>query len=256
MNRERALELLPDFALDLLDDAEAAELRALIDNDPELRGELQVYLQAGEALSFGGAEPEVPAEVQERIAAGTRAKIAALQAAGGASDIATPSAPIPFPQRAAEPSAKVITGPWRAIAVAAAAASFVLAIGLVAVAFAWLDARDDVDRLEGQLAARAIELPLSGEGVSGTIYVAANFQSGVARLSGLPPAPAEHHYQLWSEGPFGSRSAADFIGTEEGELLVELPALPNDMTRMFVTIEPDGATGEEPTGPEVMSTPQ
>ena len=252
MNRERALELLPDFALDLLDEDEATELRALVETDPEMRQELQVYLQADEALALGGPPPAVPAEVQARIAAGTRAKIAAIQA--GAAAIAPE--PIPLRERAKESPAKVIIGPWRAIAVGAAAAAFVLALGLVAVAFAWLDARDDVDRLEGQLAARAIELPLSGEGVSGTIYVASSFESGVARLTGLPPAPAEHHYQLWSEGPFGSRSAADFVGTEDGELLVELPALPNDMTRMFVTIEPDGATGQEPTGPEVMSTPK
>ena len=252
MNHERALELLPDFALDLLDESEAMELRDYIAQNPELRGELQVYLQAGEALSFGGAEQAVPADVQARIAAGTRAKIAALQ------DVApsTASQPIQFPQTQERRPSNVVVGPWRAIAVGAAAAAFVMAIGLVAVAFAWLDARDDVDELEGQLAARAIELPLSGEGVSGTINVASNFESGVARLAGLPPAPAEHHYQLWSEGPFGARSAADFVGTEEGELLVQLPALPNDMTRMFVTIEPDGATGEEPTGPEVMSTPQ
>lgn len=252
MNRERALELLPDFALDLLEQDEAEELRALIERDAELRDELQVYLQADEALAFGGPEPEVPADVAARIAAGTRAKIAGLTPP----EAASPPEPLPFPANETRRPSNITVGPWRAIAVGAAAAAFVLAIGLVAVAAAWLDARDNVDRLEGQLAARAIELPLSGDGVSGTIYVASNFGSGVARLNGLPPAPAEHHYQLWSEGPFGSRSAADFVGTEEGELLVELPALPNDMTRMFVTIEPDGATGEEPTGPEVMSTPQ
>ncbi|HMO95292.1 MAG TPA: anti-sigma factor [Tepidiformaceae bacterium] len=245
MNRERAFELLPDFALNLLDDEEAAELRAYIESDPEARAELQVFLQASEALAFGGAEPAVPDEVRARIAAGTREKIDALS--GG---------PAARPLSVQRQASNVVVGPWRAIAVGAAAAAFLMAIGLVAVAVAWLDARDEVDRLEGQLAARAIELPLSGDGVSGTIYVASNFQSGVARLQGLPPAPAEHHYQLWSEGPFGSRSAADFVGTEEGELLVELPALPNDMTRMFVTIEPDGATGTAPTGPEVMSTPR
>jgi hypothetical protein len=28
------------------------------------------------------------------------------------------------------------------------------------------------------------------------------------------------------------------------------------MTRMFVTLEPDGATGDRPQGPEVMSSPR
>jgi hypothetical protein len=130
-----------------------------------------------------------------------------------------------------------------------------MAVGLTAVTISWLNARDDVDRLEGQLAARALELPLSGDSAQGTIYVAADFGSGVARFTGLPTAPSQHHYQIWSEGPDGPTSAADFTGND-GELFVQLPALPREMTRMFVTIEPDGISGSLPSGPEVLTTPR
>lgn len=241
MNHNHAQELLADFALDLLEAGEAAQVERHVAGCDVCRADLQVFLQAGEALAISPAPAELPAGTEARIAAGVRERIATLPR--------TLSSVTPLQVRT-----KVIPGPWRAIAVGAAAAALLLAIGLTAVSMAWLDARDDRDRLEGQLAARAIELPLSGDGASGVIYVAADFKSGVATFAGLAPAPAQHHYQVWSEGPYGARSAADFTGST-GTLLVPLPELPKEMTRMFVTIEPDGAGGQAPTGPEVLSTP-
>ncbi len=182
-------------------------------------------------------EVQLPSGASERIASGVARRIGSQ------------ARPI------SQTRGQLVIGPWRNIALGTAAAVLLLAIGLTTVTIAWLGARDDVDRLEGQLSARAIELPLSGDGAQGTIYVAADFGSGVARFSGLPVAPSQHHYQIWSEGPDGAKSAADFTGTD-GELLVRLPALPKEMTRMFVTIEPDGADGQSPTGPEVMTTPR
>jgi hypothetical protein len=235
MTHEQAQELLADFALGLLDSGEHAAVQAHVQDCGECRADLQEFLRAGEALAIAPLEAELPFGAAERIAAGVRAKL--------------------DPRRPQGVPSNVIVGPWRNIALGAAAGVFLLAVGLTAVTIAWLDARDEADRLEGQLAARAIELPLMGDGVSGTIYVASNFASGVARFTGLAEAPAQHHYQLWSEGPYGAKSAADFTGSN-GELLVQLPELPKEMTRMFVTLEPDGATGAAPTGPEVLSTPR
>lgn len=236
MNHDQAQELLADFALSLLDSEEAAELATHLETCGECLSDLQLFLQAGDALALATEDIPLPVGAMERIRTGVRSQL-------------HPASP-----PVAHASTKVVTGPWRMAALATAAAVLVLAVGLTAVSIAWLDARDDVDRLNDQLAARAIELPLRGDGASGTIYVAANFQGGVARLSGLPAAPEQHHYQIWSEGPQGPVPAAGFTGSE-GELLVELPALPKEMTRMFVTIEPDGGTLSTPTGPEVLSTP-
>ncbi|MGE0599730.1 MAG: anti-sigma factor [Dehalococcoidia bacterium] len=235
MNHDEVQELLADFALGLVDEPEAGLVRQHLEECAICRDDLQLFLEAGEALALSPDDIPLPPGARERIASGVAARIG------------------PRPQPA-QVSRQIIIGPWRNIALGTAAAVLLLAIGLTSVTIAWLNARDDVDRLEGQLAARAIELPLSGDGAEGTIYVAADFGSGVARFSGLPVAPAEHHYQIWSEGPDGAKSAADFTGSD-GELLVQLPALPKEMTRMFVTIEPDGAAGQAPTGPEVMTTP-
>jgi anti-sigma-K factor RskA len=242
MEHSQAIDLLADFAIDLLEPEEAAAVRAHVESCADCRAELQVYLQAGDALAIGVEPVELGGGVPERIAAGVRARVTAA-----------PAAPRPPLQVVARTD--VVPRQWRTMALASAAAVLVLAVGLAVSVNGWIGAQDDADRLEQELQARALELPLSGEGAQGTIYVSSDFKSGVARFTGLPPAPAEHHYQVWSEGPFGERSATDFLG-QEGDLLVELPELPNDMTRMFVTIEPDGASGDRPTGPEVLSTPK
>lgn len=240
MNLETARELLPDYALGLLEPDEAAAVEHLLASEPGLRAELQQYLHAAEALAFAYEPAELPPGAAERIAAGVRQRIAAASA---------PLAePIPFRPRPA------IT-PWRAIALASAAASLVLAVGLAAALIAWLDARSETDRLRDELAARPLQLPIAGDGAAGAIFVAPDFSYGLLVLRGLPPAPQGHHYQLWSEGPYGARSAADFEGAQ-GPLVVQLPELPREMTRMFVTLEPDGAGGDRPQGPEVLSTPR
>jgi anti-sigma-K factor RskA len=242
MEHSQANELLADFAIDLLEPEEAAAVRAHVEGCAECRADLQVYLQAGDALALGVEPVALAPGAEERIAAGVRARITAPQAVSGQ--------PLQV-----VPRTDVVPRQWRTMALASAAAVLVLAVGLAISVNGWIGAQDDADRLTQELQARALELPLTGEGAQGTIYVSSNFKSGVAHFTGLPPAPAEHHYQVWSEGPFGERSATDFVG-QAGDLLVELPELPNDMTRMFVTIEPDGATGDRPTGPEVLTTPK
>ncbi len=237
MNRVQALELLPEYALGLLDPAEAAELERLLAADPALRAELQPFLQAAEALAHGYTEEPLPAGAAQRIAAGVRTRL-------------QPPTPIPFP-----PPPPAARTPWRAIALASAAAVLLLTVGLAAALIAYLDARDDAENLRAQLASRAIELPLSGDGARGAVYVSSDFSFAILRIVGLPEAPQGHHYQVWSEGPYGARSAADFEGAS-GELIVRLPSLPRDMTRMFVTLEPDDAAGDRPRGPEVMSSPR
>jgi len=237
MNRDQAFDLLPEYALGLLEPGEAESLERLLAADAELRAALQPLLQAAEALAHGYEEQPLPPDAADRIAAGVRARI-------------QPREPIPLRRPAR-------TGtPWRLVALASAAAVLVLAVGLAAAVIAYLNARSEADDLRAQLASRAIELPLAGDGARGAVFVASDFSFAVLRVVGLPPAPEGHHYQIWSEGPYGARSAADFEGAPGGELIVRLPSLPRDMTRMFVTLEPDGAAGDRPQGPEVMTSPR
>lgn len=235
MNRDQALDLLPDYALGLLDPVEAAEIERLLAADANLRAELQPLLQAAQALALSYQDTPLPAGAAQRIAQGVRSRI-------------QPTPPIPLRPRTP-------LAPWRLIALASAAAVLVLTIGLAAAAIAYLDARHEANNLRAQLSSRAIELPLRGDGARGAVYVSSDFSFAVLRIVGLPEAPQGHHYQIWSEGPYGARSAADFEGSSSGELVLRLPELPRDMTRMFVTLEPDGATGDRPQGPEIMSSP-
>jgi len=244
MNHADAFELLGDYALGLLEPEEAHAVAEHMNGCEPCGDEARALGEAGEALSLSAEPVALPAGAEARIAAGVRARVAALSAPQ-----AEALPPNVTPMRARESSG------WRAMALGAAAGMLLLALGLTAVTIAWLDARADADDFEQKLAARAIELPLSGDGASGTIYVASDFSGGVARFTGLGPAPASHHYQVWSEGPGGAQAAADFTGSE-GDLLVRLPELPKEMTRMFVTLEPDGSTASSPTGPEVLTTPR
>jgi len=237
MNRDQALDLLPEYALGLLEPEEAEALERLLAADAGLRAALQPLLQAAEALAHGYEEQPLPPGAADRIAAGVRARL-------------QPPQPLPL-RRPARAGA-----PWRLVALASAAAVLVLAVGLAAAVIAYLDARSEADDLRAQLAARAIEIPLSGDGARGAVFVASDFSFAVLRVVGLPPAPEGHHYQVWSEGPYGARSAADFEGAPNGELIVRLPALPREMTRMFVTLEPDGAAGDRPQGPEILTSPR
>jgi anti-sigma factor RsiW len=239
-------DLLADYALGLLDDDEAVEVKRYLDSHPEAAEELRTYGEAAEALALGAEPVEQPAGLADRIRAGVAARLSEEPEAGASEP--------PAPTQIADRRRQEPPMPWRTYALGAAAAVLLLAIGLGASTIAWLNARDDASRLERQLASRPLELPLSGDGARGVIFVAANFEHGVAVFQDLGPAPAQHYYRVWSEGPEGFRPATDFEG-RAGEIYVELPALPRNMTRMFVTIEPDGVDPTTPTGPVVMSTP-
>lgn len=243
MDFDRARGLLPDYALGLLDEDEAAEVEAWVARSEELRQELAVYSEAGEALLLGVEPAELDAEMLERLAAGVRSRI----------DEGNRGHDSPEPRKVPGASAPRSVGRYRALA--AIAAVFVVGVGLAIAMATWSGGESDP---EGDTAGAALQLPLhgdSGEGQvsEGQIYVSADFGSGVAYFPNLAPAPNEHHYTLWSDGPGGPQKAASFQG-EGDELYVSLPALPREMTRMYVTVEADANPPALPTGPEVLST--
>jgi hypothetical protein len=247
MNAERPLDLLPDYALGLLDEDEAEAVRAAIAADPAAARELALLEDAAGALLLAAEPVDLPAGAFERITGGVAARIAA----GRAPRADDPPAPTPI--SAARRTGHRVIGGWQAFALASAAATLGLAVAFTVALLAWADVQDERDALRDQLQARSLELRLHGDQASGVILVQSDFGGGVVRIEGLPPAPNGHHYQVWSEGPGGPVPATSFQGTG-GEMVVALPALPRDMTRMFITIEPDGATGQAPQGPEVLAT--
>lgn len=238
MTSDEARELLADYALGLLDAEEAAAVEAAIEADGELREEARIYAQAAEAL-LASTEPVALPEggedrIRERVARETGASSSAQAVARRelAAGIAAPN-----------------VGYWRRLAIGAAALFVVSSIGLVA-ALATLLGEDGEPAAED---GGALELRLAGDAGSGAIYVSPGFDGGVAVIHGLRPAPEDHHYAVWSEGPDGHTRAGTFRDGN-GEVLVSLGALPEDMERMFVTLEADASDGRAPEGDVVLST--
>jgi Anti-sigma-K factor rskA len=234
MPDDEHLDALAEAALNLANPAEVRSARARAAGDPSLAAELALLDEAAEALALGWDDADAPPGLEERVLAAVRRQ--------------TGRAPAPmahFPRQR--------TASWRAIALAAAGLALVLAAGFVTSMLAWRDARDERDGLRAALQARSLQLELAGLTGHGTIYVNRDFSGGIATLSGIGPAAAGHHYQIWSEGPAGPVAASTFTVVSE-TTLVMLPALPQTMTRMFVTVEPDGAPADRPSGAEVLST--
>jgi hypothetical protein len=248
MSVERPLDLLPDYALGLLDEAEAEAVRAALATDPTAQAELAQLLDAADSLLLAAEPVELPEGALERITVGVAARVAAHEGDG-----ASPPPAAPTPITAARSARRATFGGWQAFALASAAATLALAVGFTVALLAWADVRDERDSLRDELQVRSLELRLSGDQASGVILVESDFSGGVVRIDGLPPAPNGHHYQVWSEGPAGPVAASSFQGTG-GQTFVALPPLPRDMTRMFVTVEPDGTTSDSPQGPEVLAT--
>lgn len=238
MDFDRARGLLPDYALGLLDEDEAAEVEAWLARSEELRDEVKVYSEAGEALLLGVEPAQLDAETLGRLTAGVRSRI---DEEGRHPD---------RPGRGNTPGASAPRRMGRYRALAAIAAVFVVGVGLAIVLATWNGGDSEPG---ANLVDTALQLPLHGDSGEGRIYVSADFGSGVAYFPDLPPAPNEHHYALWSDGPGGPQKAASFQG-EGDELYVSLAALPREMTRMYVTVEADANPPALPTGPEVLST--
>ncbi|MDZ7727209.1 MAG: anti-sigma factor [Dehalococcoidia bacterium] len=239
MTSDEARELLADYVLGLLEPEDAAAVDAAIAADPDLQAEARIYGQAAEALTASAEPTPLPPGGEERI----RERVA--REAGGEPELATNVARRELAAGIAAPD----VGYWRRIAMGAAALFILSSIGLVAALATLLGSDEEVDPGEPG----ALELQLAGESGGGAIYVSPGFDQGVALIHGLTPAPADHHYAVWSEGPEGHQRAGTFRA-EDGEVLVSFKALPETMDRMFVTLEADASDGKAPAGREILST--
>ncbi|WBL34975.1 hypothetical protein O0235_09225 [Tepidiforma flava] len=240
MNREQALELLPEYALGLLEPAEAAEVERLLAADPALRAELQPFLQAAEALAHGYDDVRpCPAGAADRIAAGVTAPGSSRR----------PPSPSPRLPRRPGPRGAPSPSPLAARCPRPRRRPRCRRHRLPRCA----RRRRQPPRPARQPRHRTPAQRSTAPAAPSTSPPTSPSPSSASSVS--PRRPEGHHYQIWSEGPYGARSAADFEGAS-GELIVRLPSLPRDMTRMFVTLEPDGAAGDRPQGPEVMTSPR
>ncbi|WP_288432624.1 anti-sigma factor [uncultured Deinococcus sp.] len=222
MNPDR--EQLLAYALGQLSPAEAAQVQARIDADPELRAEVQADRDALLALveTLDLAAAEVPPGAQERLLARLRAETAPVSGpAPGAPLRTVPGRPVA--------RSRSTTPLWTAAALAAA-----LAVGL------WLrPPADSLARYAAVPGAAAQALGPAGAPLGnlvrlpdGRVYVR------------LGQAPAQGRtYQLWRIAPGGAPVSLGVFGRD-----VLTASLPQG-TSVAVSVEPPGGSPQPTTTP-------
>ena len=158
-------------------------------------------------------------------------------------------------------------------ALLAAAALLLVAVGLGAGTFALLGRQRELEASRVALAAhlehrettlntllhaekdlRVIHLKaadtVKGPGIQ--FFWNEKMHSGVAHAFRLPPAPANHDYQLWAIVDGRATSVKVFDSDPDGHALVEsltLPPTSRGATAIYVTVEPDGGSTAPTTEP-------
>jgi len=239
-------ELLGAYALDAVDPDEAATVEAHLAGCPRCRAEVEAHREVASLLSTG-TTAAAPEGVWDRIAA----------------DLGEVPPPVPIEVALDRRRARAARAPVRTrgllTGVAAAAAVVVIAVmGVVLV-----DQRDDLDDLEGQVAAaqdggRLTELAgdpstrvvdLQGDADGARAFVGPDGDS-VLVATALPGLDGDRTYQLW--GLPGAGEEAVSLGLlggdpDESEFRVEA-----GITTLAITDEPGGGSPAPTSDPLVV----
>lgn len=245
MTKEEALDLIPLYAMGLLDATEAQALERFLaqEANSSLRAELQRYQAVTEALPLlvkSVPAPDLRASLQQRLVAQQS------------------------PQADATPPAKKIIPFWQERRFLGAVAVLVMVLGLGL----WLGWRDDKPTDDGtnptEVARKRIvdivenpntrQVEISAEeefaSISGKLFIDHNHEYGVLQLANIDSLPTEQAYQLWlMKGEDVRWSAAVFNADDSHtiNLLVKLPTNFTNFQAAGVTIEPAGGS-DGPTG--------
>lgn len=222
--QEHPLEYLPELALGVLGEDEAARVRAHLATCDSCRAEHELMSEAARMLPFAvqDADP-APAQrdaLMERIA----------------------SEP-----RVLRPGTKRARPTWQWVGAVAAAAALFLAIGgLVGVTlFGGTDGsvraeRDNQRELVQAVAQGTASRETAEQGsTKATLVYAPGTDSAFAWLEGLPALPAGKTYQAWFIGDSAPVPANTFAGAGEGVWL-ESPAAVDSFAAFALTIEDKG----------------
>lgn len=119
--------------------------------------------------------------------------------------------------------------------------------------------RAELEEVSGKLglitqagAEACLLLPPAGPGQGrGIVYIAANHQHWLLRVTGLPPVPGDRTYQMWFVTDRGSISAGTFRTVAGADAEIGSPTMPGGITGFSVTVEPVGGA-QAPTGEPVL----
>ena len=224
-------ELVGAYALDALDAEERAEFEQHLAACADCQAELASFADVIDALADDGEATDVPAGLQERIAAEL-----AVTAQDGVSDPAPADAPL-APSIAEAPLADVVPLRKRSVGrFLAVAAASVAVLALAGVLFTTLNKPSDTERIRA--ASDVVELETGIPDV--TVFVSAS-EGGMA-VEGDMPDPAEgKEYQLWVVPADGSAPIPGPTmdgGATDTAWLTDL----DGAAAIAVSIEPEGGS--------------
>jgi anti-sigma-K factor RskA len=243
-SRDELLELAAAYALGATSPDETAAIEAELPKSPELAAEVSSFRDV--AAGLAQLEPVRPSmQLGSRLMERIHSE--------------------PGPRTARAPLA-LRTPWWRRGSMWAIAASVVALVGLGAESFvlwnrwqyaqAKLEYRERVlnTLLHGEKDLRVIHLKaadtVKGPGIQ--FFWNESHASGVVHAFRLPPAPANHAYQIWVMINGRPTSMRVFNSDPDGHALVEnlaLPASSRGATAVLVTLEPAGGSPQPTTEP-------
>lgn len=224
------LDLLPAYALDALDEEEAAQVASHLADCAGCRAELRAYQEVTVALTLAAATPvSAPPALEQRLMQRVRQAERAPRA----------------PRAAPRPSLLERWLSSQAFRIAVPAVALIALI--VAVALVAQPARAPIRWVMWGAEA--------AEEARGTLTISSG-KNAVLAVSELPPLEESQQYQLWLIQPDGARdSGAVFSVEPDGSATVNLrlPRSADAYIGCGITVEPAGGS-PQPTGPRVMSS--
>jgi anti-sigma-K factor RskA len=235
---DATIDLLTAYALDALEPDEVAQVVALLEERPELRGTLAELRAAAGRLPYALPEAEPPPELRQRV----------LDYATGR---AAPTRPAPAGIATRARVWLLSLGGIAAAALLAAAIGWAQATG-AQTELARVRAELDAARLEQQQVAEVLSraetmAALTGSEGSGAILRTPQGQALLAAR--LPPLQPGRVYQLWMIQGDTPASAGTFTVSEQGHGVLALAPAPEILaaTTFAVTNEPGPSGSPGPT---------
>lgn len=235
-------ELIPAYALDILDEAETKLVRDHLQTCTYCQDELRAYQRVVEDLPLAVAEVEPPAHLKEKI----------LQQARGAKNASPPSANRSWWQELKE---RLF---FRSPAWGLVSLVLILVLGASNL-FLW----QRLNRLESESRQALATVMLTGTeltpGATGLMIISRDGEHGSLVVDGLPLLDDSQQYQVWliRNGQRASGGVFSVYDEGYGVLKLDAPEPLDSYQAVGITIEPAGGspgpTGERVLGGEIHS---
>lgn len=251
------LDLIPAYALGALDEAERAEVDALLVTDAEAQKLLAEYEAVTQDLALITPARQAPAHLNADLRQRLAAARTGTQEARVTRVDTQESKAIP-PATTRETAETRVVRPrisWVPVLVGTLAAVLVVAAGLLLL-IRQPSAADVYNRLSGQQGAQ--RFPVAGQGVTGELVASPDGKEGVLRVAQLPSITQDRTFQLWLIDASGPKSGGLFRAGDGNEAYVVLPLRDrklSDFKMVAVSIEPAGGSPDAngPSTPPIAS---